>query len=95
MLGRRRAQGGLFNGREVVSLVTGEPVNLEPLMEDTPSGWIVTGYPWHCVKTPEHEQFLKAYQARFKDHPRVASVMAYATIHSIAEGIRRAAPPSC
>ncbi len=87
---RAANQRGLFNGREVVSLVTGEPENLEPLKEDTPSGWIVTGYPWHSVKTPEHEQFLKAYQARFKDHPRVASVMAYATIHSIAEGIRRA-----
>ena len=48
----------------------------------------MTGYPWHSVKTPEHEQFLKAYQARFKDHPRVASVMAYATIHSIASYAR-------
>jgi branched-chain amino acid transport system substrate-binding protein len=81
---------GLFEKRSVVSLVTGEPENLEPLKEDTPNGWIVTGYPYHGVSTPEHAAFLKAYEAKFKDHPRISSVMGYSTVKSIAEGMKKA-----
>jgi len=81
---------GLFEGREVVSLVTGEPENIEPLKDDTPNGWIVTGYPWNDVKTPAHEAFLKAYQAKFKDHPGISSVWGYTMVKSIAEGMKKA-----
>jgi branched-chain amino acid transport system substrate-binding protein len=81
---------GLFKGREVVSLLTGEPEYLDPLKDETPEGWFVTGYPWYGIKTPEHEAFLKAYQARFKDYPRLGSVIGYSTIMSIAEGIKKA-----
>lgn len=81
---------GLFEGREVVSLVTGEPENLEPLKDDTPNGWVVTGYPPHDVKTAEHAAFAKAYQAKFKDYPRLASVMGYSTIKSITAGMKKA-----
>ena len=45
----------LFKGRAVVSALTGEPEYLDPLKEETPEGWIVTGYPWAEIKT---EQFL-------------------------------------
>ena len=38
----------LFQGRDVVSLLTGEPEYLDPLKDETPNGWIVTGYPWYC-----------------------------------------------
>jgi branched-chain amino acid transport system substrate-binding protein len=81
---------GLFKGREVVSLLTGEPEYLDPLKDETPNGWLVTGYPWYGIKTPEHEAFLKAYQARFKDYPRLGSVIGYSTIMSLAEGIKKA-----
>ena len=81
---------GLFEGREVVSLVTGEPENIEPLKDDTPNGWIVTGYPWNDVKTPAHEAFLKAYQVKFKDHPGISSVWGYTMVKSIAEGMKKA-----
>ena len=36
---------GLFERRGVVSLLTGEPEYLDPLGDETPEGWIVTGYP--------------------------------------------------
>src|SRR5919199_756778 len=36
---------GLFEKRTVASLLTGEPEYLLPLGEETPEGWIVTGYP--------------------------------------------------
>lgn len=81
---------GLFDGREVVSLVTGEPENLEPLKEDTPNGWIVTGYPYHDVKTPAHNAFFNAYQTKYNDYPRISSVMGYATIKSVTEGMKKA-----
>jgi len=78
---------GLFQGREVVSLLTGEPEYLDPLKDETPNGWIVTGYPWHSINTPEHKAFLAAYQGRFKDYPRLGSVVGYTMIHALAAGI--------
>ncbi len=81
---------GLFKGREVVSVLTGEPEYLDPLKDEAPTGWIVTGYPWYGVKTSEHKAFLDAYQAKFKDYPRLGSVVGYSAIYSIAEGAKKA-----
>src|SRR5579862_2578802 len=61
---------GLFKDRAVVSFLTGEPEYLDPLKDETPEGWIVTGYPWNNVLIPEHATFLKAYQAKYNDYPR-------------------------
>jgi len=57
---------------------------------ETPTGWVVTGYPWYAIKTPEHEAFLKAYQAKFNDYPRLGSVVGYSAIKSLAAGIAKA-----
>ena len=81
---------GLFKGREVVSVLTGEPEYIDPLKDEAPTGWVVTGYPWYGVKTPEHKAFLDAYQAKFKDYPRLGSVVGYTAIYSIAEGAKKA-----
>ena len=81
---------GLFQGREVVSLLTGEPEYLDPLKGEAPVGWIVTGYPWYGIQTTEHQAFLKAYKERFNDHPRLGSVVGYTAIHSLAAGLRKA-----
>jgi len=81
---------GLFQGREVVSLLTGEPEYLDPLKDETPNGWIVTGYPWYGIQTPEHKAFFLAYHAKYKDYPRLGSVVGYTMIHSLAEGIKKA-----
>ncbi|MBY0611153.1 MAG: ABC transporter substrate-binding protein [Beijerinckiaceae bacterium] len=81
---------GLFKDRPVVSFLTGEPEYLDPLKEETPEGWIVTGYPWSGVKTPEHDAFLKAYQAKFNDYPRLGSVVGYATMMSAAAALAKA-----
>ena len=80
----------LFKGREVVSLLTGEPEYLDPLKDETPNGWIVTGYPWNGINTPEHRTFLAAYQKKFNDYPRLGSVVGYALIHSVAAGVAKA-----
>jgi len=80
----------LFKGREVVSLLTGEPEYLDPLKDETPNGWIVTGYPWNGINTPEHRTFLAAYLKRFNDYPRLGSVVGYALIKSVAAGVAKA-----
>lgn len=81
---------GLFAHRAVLSLLTGEPEYLEPLKDEAPRGWIVTGYPWYAIKTPEHERFLKAYMAKFHEHPYMGSVVGYSTMMAVAATIRRA-----
>ncbi len=81
---------GLFQGREVVSMLTGEPEYLDPLKDETPTGWIVTGYPWSSYNTNEHKAFLQAYQAKFKDYPRLGSVVGYVMIKSVIAGVSKA-----
>ncbi|MCW5234623.1 ABC transporter substrate-binding protein [Verminephrobacter eiseniae] len=81
---------GLFKDREVVSVLTGEPEYLDPLKDEAPNGWVVTGYPWYGVKTAEHKAFNDAYQAKFKDYPRLGSVVGYSAIYSIAAGVKKA-----
>jgi len=81
---------GLFQGREVVSLLTGEPEYLEPLKDETPNGWIVTGYPWYGIQTPEHKAFFLAYHRKFNDHPYNGSVVGYTMMQALAAGITKA-----
>ena len=81
---------GLFKDRAVVSLLTGEPEYLDALKDDAPNGWIVTGYPWYGIQTPEHKAFLTAYQTKFNDYPRLGSVVGYSAIKSIAAGVQKA-----
>jgi branched-chain amino acid transport system substrate-binding protein len=81
---------GLFRDREVASLLTGEPEYLDMLKEETPEGWIVTGYPWQTIKEPAHRAFLDAYQSRFDDYPRAGSIVGYNTILTIAAMLEKA-----
>ncbi len=81
---------GLFKGREVVSLLTGEPEYIDPLKDETPEGWIVTGYPWYGIDTPDHKAFFIAYHKKYNDYPRLGSVVGYTTIKAIAAGIKKA-----
>src|SRR5690606_8374123 len=81
---------GLFENREVVSLLTGEPEYLDPLRGDAPEGWIVTGYPYLSIDTPEHDAFIEAYQKKYNDYPRLNSVIAYANVQALAAGIAKA-----
>lgn len=81
---------GLFDNVEVVSLLTGEPEYLDPLKNEAPQNWIVTGYPWYAINTPEHKKFIDAYRKKFNDYPRNGSLVGYSALMSIAAGIRKA-----
>jgi branched-chain amino acid transport system substrate-binding protein len=81
---------GLFKGMTVFNLLAGEPEYLDPLKDETPEGWWVTGYPWNEIKTPAHQKFLAAYRAKWKDYPRLGSVVGYSTMYTVANAIRKA-----
>ncbi|NGM88659.1 ABC transporter substrate-binding protein [Parapusillimonas sp. SGNA-6] len=87
---RAGTQRNFFKDLSVVSMLTGEPEYLDALGAETPEGWVVTGYPWYAIDTPEHNRFLKAYQDRFNDYPRLGTVVGYNTILSLAAGIKKA-----
>ncbi len=80
---------GLFEKRAVVSLLTGEPEYLDPLGDETPEGWLVTGYPHDSLATPEHKSFAAAYRAKFAEGPRCGSVVGFALVASIAAGVTK------
>ena len=81
---------GLFKDRPVFNLLGGEPEYLDPLKDEAPVGWYVTGYPWYAIDTPEHKRFRSAYQARFDDYPRLGSVVGYSTVIAAAAALKKA-----
>lgn len=80
----------LFKGKAVFNLLAGEPEYLDPLKDETPEGWYVTGYPWQDINTPEHKKFLAAYQKKFNDYPRLGSIVGYSVVLSAAAVIKKA-----
>lgn len=84
---------GLFDGRAVVSMLTGEPEWMQPLGAELPEGWIVTGYPWDTLDTEAHARFRDAYRARFDEHPYMGSVVGYTALHTLAAAIGQAGEP--
>ena len=81
---------GLFRNRTVVSLLTGEPEYLDPLKDEAPEGWIVTGYPWYAIQDPAHKKFVADYEKRYNDYPRLGSLVGYLTFKAIAAAIAKA-----
>jgi branched-chain amino acid transport system substrate-binding protein len=81
---------GLFKNTPVFNLIAGEPEYLDTLKEETPDGWWVTGYPWSGINTPAHTKFRDAYQKRWKDYPRVGSVVGYSAMYTVANALRKA-----
>ncbi len=81
---------GLFKDRPVFNLLGGEPEYLDPLKDEAPVGWYVTGYPWYSIDTPVHKRFLAAYQAKFNDYPRLGSVVGYSAVKAAAAALRKA-----
>ena len=81
---------GLFEGRLMVGLLTGEPEYIDPLKDEAPEGWLVTGYPWYDIETPAHQAFVDAYRQRWDDYPRIGSVVGYNTMLAIKAMLERA-----
>ncbi|HZD26513.1 MAG TPA: ABC transporter substrate-binding protein [Alphaproteobacteria bacterium] len=75
---------GLFDGRTVLSLLTGEPEYLAPMKDEAPAGWTVTGYPWRQIDTPEHKAFVAAYRKKYGEDPRLGSLLGYIVGQTVA-----------
>lgn len=87
---REGNQRNVFPKTPVVSLLSGEPEYLDVLKDETPRGWIVTGYPWDQIDTPEHAGFAADYYKKFNENPKVGSVVGYATMQAIFAAIAKA-----
>lgn len=81
---------GLFEGKPVVSLLTGEPEWYLPLKDEVPEGWTVTGYPWDQIDLPGHKAFVEAYRKRFNDTPRLGSLLGYTLAYMIRDTVEKA-----
>ncbi len=87
---REGNQRGIFPKTPVVSLLSGEPEYLDVLKDETPPGWIVTGYPWDQIDSREHASFASNYYRRFNENPKLGSVVGYATMQAIFAAIKKA-----
>jgi len=81
---------GVFEGRNVYGLLSGEPEYLDPLGDEAPEGWTVTGYPWYDFEDGANKTFVDAYQARWNETPKLGSLVGYMTAQSIAAAIQTA-----
>ena len=83
---------GLFDGRTVLGLLSGEPEYLEPLGDEGPEGWIVTGYPWYDFTEEDgaNKAFVDAYEERWSESPKLGSLVGYMTAQSVAAAIEKA-----
>jgi len=87
---RAGSERGVFKNVAVFDLLGGEPEYLDPLKDEAPVGWYVTGYPWQDLKTAEHTKFFNAYKAKFHDYPRLGSIVGYSTVMSAVAAIKKA-----
>ena len=87
---REGNQRNIFPKTPVVSLLSGEPEYLETLKDETPRGWIVTGYPWDQIDRQEHASFAANYYKKFNENPKLGSVVGYATMQAIFAAIKKA-----
>ena len=81
---------GLFEGRTTYGLLSGEPEYLDPLKDEAPEGWIVTGYPWYDFKSGSNKDFVDSYQARWNNHPGIGSLVGYMTVQSVVAVLEKA-----
>ncbi len=81
---------GIFKDMPVFSVLSGEPEYLDPLKDETPAGWYVTGYPAADIATPEHKAFFDAYKAKYNEQPKLGSVVGYSAIQTIAAALKKA-----
>jgi branched-chain amino acid transport system substrate-binding protein len=87
---REGNQRNVFPRIPVVSLLSGEPEYLDVLKDETPKGWIVTGYPWDQIDNREHTAFAVAYYKKYNESPKMGTVVGYSTMQAIFAAIRKA-----
>ncbi len=80
----------LFDDVSVVSMLAGEPENLEAFSDGAGRGWLVSGYPVDQMRTAEQSRFIASYQARYHVAPRLGSLVGYMLIQTVAAAVKAA-----
>ncbi|MBN9035302.1 MAG: ABC transporter substrate-binding protein [Rhizobiales bacterium] len=68
---------GLFEGRQVYSVLTGNPEYLRELKDEAPVGWTVTGWPYYAVDRQENVEFIKKWRELYNEEPSESSLSGY------------------
>ena len=89
----RRQPARPLQSRLVVSLLTGKPEYLDPLKDEAPKGWIVTGYPWNAITLPAHKKFVSDYQAKYGESPKLGSLAGFVMIQALVAILNKAQSP--
>lgn len=83
----------LFDGVSVVSMLAGEPENLEAFSDGAGRGWLVSGYPVEQMQTAGQTRFIASYQARYHVAPRLGSLVGYTLMQTVAAAVKAAGTP--
>lgn len=78
--------------KKVYALFAGEPEWFDSLGDKTPNGWVVTGFPWYSINTPQNKEFVAKYHERYKYKPRYASYLGYSAVYIVAQALKEANP---
>jgi branched-chain amino acid transport system substrate-binding protein len=81
---------GLFKGRPVFNLLGGEPEYLDPLKEEAPVGWWVTGYPWYAIETASTRSSATRIGRSSTITRGSGSVVGYSAVKAAAAALRKA-----
>ena len=87
---REGGDRGLFDGRNVYGLLSGEPEYIDPLGDEAPEGWTVTGYPWYDLNDGVEGEFVAAYMGKYDERPGIGSLVGYMTVQSIVAALEKA-----
>ena len=83
----------LFEGVAMVSMLAGEPENMEAFENGAGRGWLVSGYPVEQMRTAGQTQFVASYTARYHTAPRLGSLVGYMLMQTVAAAVKVAGTP--
>ena len=86
---REGNQRGVFGKMQVFGMMAGEPEYLDTLKTETPKGWIVTGYAWQSVKTPEHQAFEAAWKKKYGEGLKSGAMVGYSLVKLSADMLKK------
>lgn len=88
--GRKRR---FFEGKEIFSVLLGQPEGLGPLKTEAPVGWLTQGYPYDDIASPAHKAFVARYRAAYGAEPGWFSFTGYNAVLALAKAIEKAGTP--
>ncbi len=89
---REAKKRGFLKDRIFIFPTIGLPDHVQMLGAEMPKGWVSVGYPYDEVKEkkPELAAFMKKYREKFKEDPKVYTVMGYDGVKAAAAAIEKA-----